>query len=137
MRESQELRDVYLRLCEAEASGDLGFIERLFSREAGMLAIGTDPGEWWAGSDRTLQAFKAQFAALGGKVPISAGEPLAWEEGTVGWVADQPRLRLPDGDVRFRLTGVFHKEGGEWRLVQTHASLGVSNEAVVGRELPT
>lgn len=137
MRESRELRDLYIRLCEAYASGDVGFIERLFSRQEGALNIGTDPNEWWVGSDRILQAWKAQFEALGGRIPLIAGDPLAYEEGTVGWVADRPRLRLPDGDLPFRLTCVFHEEEGEWRLVQTHASVGVSNEATVGGELPT
>lgn len=137
MRESKELRDLYLRLCEAQASGDIAFVERLFSRQTGVLAIGTDPSEWWAGSDRWLQALKAQAEALGGGIPLVAGDPLAYEEGTVGWVADQPRFRLPEGDVPFRLTCVFHREEGEWRLVQTHASVGVANEAVVGSGLPT
>jgi hypothetical protein len=137
MRESQELRDLYIRLCEAQARGDSGFVEQLFSRQAGVLGIGTDPNEWWAGSDRMLHAWKAQLEALGGKIPLAAGDPQAFEEGTVGWVADQPRFRLPNGDISFRLTCVFHREEGQWRLVQTHASLGVPNEAVVGSELPT
>jgi hypothetical protein len=50
MRESRELRELYLRLCEAEAGGDIGFIERLFSRQAGTLAIGKANG----GSSRPM-----------------------------------------------------------------------------------
>lgn len=136
MRESRELRELYIRLCEAYASGDTGFIERLFSHEAGSLNIGTDPREWWMGSERIHQAWKAQFEALGARVPLVAGDPRAWQEGSVGWVADQPRLQTPEGDLPLRLTCVFHREEGEWRLVQTHASLGVANEATVGSELP-
>jgi hypothetical protein len=28
----------------------------------------------------------------------------------------------------FRLTAVFYRDGGEWRMVQAHFSLGVPNE---------
>jgi len=35
------------------------------------------------------------------------------------------------------MTSVFHQEDGAWKLVQSHYSIGVSNEDVVGRELTT
>ena len=43
---------------------------------------------------------------------------------------------LPDGSVApFRITAVFHRENGNWRLVQEHASVAVSNVEVIGTSL--
>jgi hypothetical protein len=37
--------------------------------------------------------------------------------------------------VPARLTAVFLRAGGAWRLVQAHGSLGVANEEAIGQEL--
>jgi hypothetical protein len=43
---------------------------------------------------------------------------------------------MPDGsEVPFRITAVFHHEGGTWKLVQEHASVAMSNEDALGVEL--
>jgi hypothetical protein len=58
-------------------------------------------------------------------MPFSAGNPEAFREGTVGWVADWLTLTLPNGTgVPVRVTAVFHWENGDWKLVQYHGSLG-------------
>ncbi len=49
MERSDELRDLYLRSCEAQSSSDYAFFERCFSQSDGVLAVGTDPSEWWTG----------------------------------------------------------------------------------------
>ncbi len=75
---------------------------------------------------------------MGGSVPLTPGDPEAYVEGSVGWVADQATLTLPDGgELRLRFTGVLHREDGECRFVQSHGSLGVANEDSFGEELPT
>jgi hypothetical protein len=69
-------------------------------------------------------------------VKVVHGEVKAYEEGTVGWAADQGHFLLPDGsEVPFRITAVFHREDGDWRLVQEHASVAVSNEEAIGESL--
>jgi class 3 adenylate cyclase len=46
----------------------------------------------------------------------------------VGWIADKPRFRYPDGtEQEFRHTATLALERGHWRIVQWHASLPVSN----------
>ena len=61
---------------------------------------------------------------------------LAYSEGNVGWVADRPTFRLPDGtQIPFRSTIVFRKEDGEWKVIQQHISIAVPNENVVGQQL--
>jgi hypothetical protein len=69
---------------------------------------------------------------------IWPGDIEAYVEGDLGWFADRPRFVLLDGtEVPFRHTGVFRREGGEWKLVQAHTSLGIPNEDVIGFELTT
>jgi len=131
MDRSPELRDLMLRFYEALASGDASFIDRHFSAAQDARGVGTDPDEWWHGP-RVAGAWKEQLEAMGGSMPLVAGDPEAYVEGTVGWVADRPTLQLQGGAVSVRLTAVFHREGGDWRLVQAHGSLGVPNEEPSG-----
>lgn len=137
MEQSTELKELYLRICEAQSSGDYSFFERYFSQKDGVLAIGTDPTEWWAGYATITKVFKAQLKETGG-FPILADTPQAFSDGSIGWVAGQPTLRLPDGtEMPFRLTAVFQKEQDSWKIVQWHASIGISNEDVIGETLTT
>ena len=136
MEPSTELRNLTLRLYQAMASGDYAFMERYFSVNAGVLTIGTDPNEWWADRETAMRVFRAQLEELGG-FPIAAGDPQAFVEGSVGWIADQPRVTVPDAEMRLRLTGVFHREGQDWKIVQWHISMGVPNEQALGQALTT
>ena len=45
------------------------------------------------------------------------GDPQAYSEGDVGWVADRPKFRLPDGtELPVRMSIVFAKEDGQWKM---------------------
>ena len=132
MEPSVELESAVLRLYDAMAAGDLGAIERLFSRREGVLAIGSDPAEWWAGHDAIVSAFAAQLAETGTR-RIVPGELRAFVEGAVGWAVDRRTMLLRNGkELTVRETTVFHREEGEWKIVQFHASLAVSNEEAFG-----
>ena len=136
MEHSDELRDLTLRLYEAEASGDLSFIERHFSRREGAVYVGSDPNEWWEGFEAFVQAMRAQSEAMGG-MQIVAGQLQAYQEGGIGWVIDRDAsFRLPDGtEIPFRNTVIFRREDGEWKLVHEHASIGIRNEEMFGEDV--
>jgi ketosteroid isomerase-like protein len=135
MRQSSELRELVLRTYAAVAGGDMAFYDRHLSRREGVLIIGSDPNEWWAGSETIKRVFEAQQQETGG-ICVVGSDPLAYSEGNVGWVADRPSFRLPDGThIPFRSTIVFEKEGDTWKIVHQHISIGVPNESVVGREV--
>jgi len=137
MEQSTKLKELYLRCCEAISSGDYPFFENYFSQKDGVLAIGTDPTEWWPGYATITTIFKAQLKEMGG-FKILADTPLAYRAGSIGWVAGQPTLKLPDGtEIPFRLTAVFQKEQDGWKIVQWHVSAGVSNEDLIGETLTT
>lgn len=138
MEESAELTALMNRFYEACVAGDTAAFASLLPDEPGVLMIGTAPEEWWAGHATIMRVTGAQMAALGGGFPLYAGDPRAYRAGSVGWAADQPHLRMPDGtDVPLRLTAVFHEQDGVWKMVQSHFSIGVANEESFGQELPT
>jgi hypothetical protein len=56
--------------------------------------------------------------------------------GNVGWAALRTNTKFGDADEGpVRMTLVFVLEGGIWRVVQWHSSLGVPNVEWVGVEL--
>jgi hypothetical protein len=136
MEYSDELRDLTMRLYEAEASGDISFIEEHFSRQDGAVYIGSDPNEWWEGFEAFVVAMRSQSEAMGG-MQIVSGQLQAYREGNFGWSIDHDALfRLADGtEIPFRNTCVFHQEDGEWKLTHAHTSIGVRNEEMFGEDI--
>ena len=128
MKPSPEVKNVMLRMYEHYGAGDVDALLQLSSKEPGVLAIGTDPSEWWEGFETIARVTEAFFPEMGGAVQIIAGDLNAFEEGTAGWAADNGKLRLSNGqEVPIRITIVFHLEDGGWRIVQQHSSIGVPN----------
>lgn len=113
-------------------------VDDLLSTEE-VRVIGTDPAEYW-GPDRAdvVKRLQVQIQELAGQVVVMPTAPEGYGEGDVAWVSDQPMLRLPDGsEMQTRFTGVLRNEGGRWRFVQIHYSIGVGNEEAIGQELST
>ena len=122
------------RFYAAANSGDLAFVERHLSHAPAALFLGTDPDEVWVRA-ATLRTIAAQVAA---GVRIEGGAPQAWEAGDIGWAVDlEPSFRLGEVVAPFRLTSIFRREDGEWRIVHWHCSVPVPNEEAMGQELPT
>ncbi len=87
------------------------------------MIIGTAAHEWHGDRDK----WKAAFPPIG--LRVEAGDIEAWQEGSIGWLADTPSFVLPDGTaIRTRATAVMRREDGEWKLVQCHVSVGVPDE---------
>ena len=138
MERSDELRDLTLRFYEALNAGDLSFLERHISRQEGAVFVGTDPNEWWEGSDAFVEEMRAQSEAMGG-MQIVPGQVQAYREGKVGWAVERDGLfRLPNGtEVPFRNSLFYVQEDGEWKLIHAHTSVGVRNEEVLGEDFTT
>ena len=136
MQPSTELKELMLRWYASFSAGDISITEQILAPQSDLLVIGTDPAEWVTGYDAIFPIFQAQTQAVGG-VQIEAGDLLAYSAGDVGWVADRPLLKLPDGTaIPMRSTLVFQRANGGWKLVQQHNSVGVPNEELVGKALP-
>ncbi|HVB50694.1 MAG TPA: adenylate/guanylate cyclase domain-containing protein [Acidimicrobiales bacterium] len=137
MERAPELRSLVERLMRNWVVGDAAVTD-LISREPGCLVIGTDSEEWWEGFNTVSALFKIQFQemaevegrGLGTVDPVALMHDFsAWKEGPIAWVS----ARYREGG---RITLVFREEGSFWRVVQWHASVGVSNEQQ-GRNLTT
>jgi SnoaL-like domain len=136
---SSELRDLAMRVYQAVTTSDISLMERMMSHRPDILNIGTDPDEWSVGFDTIMRIAQAQFQQMGGdtqSIQVEGVDPQAFVEGTVGWIADRGIYLLPGG-IRFpfRMTMVAHQEGGEWRVVQLHVSVGVRNQDLLGQQL--
>jgi ketosteroid isomerase-like protein len=135
VEQSQELVALMNGMYDAMRAGDVAAFEEAALGD--VLVIGSDPDEWWSGRDTAVAAFRAQTEAMGGGFPVQPGNPVAYEHGDVGWIADRPSMPGPDGSsLPVRISVVTVRQGGDWKIAQMHFSIGVANEEVVGQELP-
>lgn len=127
MMESTQVRDAMLRFYDRLSASDVASFDTIVSSDSATLVIGTAPGEWVTERPRLRFGFETEG------VSIDPGpSPQGYEEGAMGWVVDEPTMHFPDGSaVRTRLTSVFVDEGGHWKLVHMHVSVGVPDEEVV------
>ena len=131
MERSDELKDVVLAMFEAASRQDPSGIDRHTSSHEKVFMIGTDPNEWTQGGERVAQESRQEMQES--TTEFSPGEVEAFVEGTVGWISSRPTWTLEDGtQIPARLTGVFHQEDGDWKMVQGHVSVGVRNEELFG-----
>jgi len=53
--------------------------------------------------------------------------------GDIAWAEGRGRFTRADGAERpVRMTGVLVREDGQWKVVQSHASIGVPNADIFG-----
>ena len=131
MERSPELEGLVSRWFAAATGGDASVVDELVSADPGTCLIGSDPGEWFRGGEAVAGFLRGEVTNAGGQVQFSTEGTEAFVEGTVGWASTNLTITLPDGGhVSPRWTSVFHREADQWRFVQTHASIGVSNDEV-------
>ena len=131
MSRPSDVADVVRAFYDAYAARDIDAIERMSSDDENAVAIGTDPNEWWTGGQNIKEAMREQLAA--GELGLKPGDPNIGQAGDVAWFADRPAFVLPGGEeIPCRLTGVLRREDGEWKLVQSHCSIGVPNTQAFG-----
>ena|SRR5438093_7814621 len=127
MERSPELEKFIVAWFHAATRGDPSLVDRHISRQEGTRLVGSDPDEWFEGS-AAAEFLKKELQGSGGSVR-SLSDLEAFSEGTVGWGTTRFTLTFPDGrSISPRWSAVFHREDGEWKFVQLHASMGVANE---------
>jgi hypothetical protein len=122
----QLLRD----LMERAKAGNGDGVAELFAPGANTLLVGSEPGDWYPGSEPTITHLRDSLEKYGG-VPFEPEAPLGWSEGTVGWFADRPTIVFPQVSVPIRITGVATKGVDGWRIVQIHFSAGIADEPLL------
>jgi hypothetical protein len=125
MQQSEGVKEAMLRFYEAFTAYDVGSFDRLVSQEHESMVIGTHPT-----SGLTIESSgDTAFGMVG--IRLEAGDALrGWEEGSVGWVADQPTFVLHQhgATIPTRLTAIMRQEDGERKLVQAYFCVDVPNE---------
>jgi hypothetical protein len=127
MKPSHDVQSMIAEYFRAAAGGDSAWIRRHVSSRPEMRLVGSDPTEWFTGTD-AVDFLAREAETLGGSVRVDPGHPDGYEEGDIGWGITNPTLTMPDGTtVTPRWSAVLHRQDGEWEFVQIHASIGVAN----------
>lgn len=135
MRESAEVEAVVRRIWDSALKGDFDTFRDRFSRNPGLRVIAAAEDEWWRGYDLAVGLWQTRIGEVG-PVRVEYHRMEAFESDGVGWAAGEVTFITRSGD-RFplRFTCVVELEAGTWRVVQWHASRGVSNTDQWGFEL--
>jgi hypothetical protein len=128
LESSPEIEQVLRGTVDAMARSDLDEIGRLTSRDASVVGIGSDPTEWTEGYDDLMRLMRESTPDAGLGVTVGLDDVKAFREGSVGWAAGHGYFEMDGKRVPVRITAVLHQEDGDWKSVQTHASIGVPND---------
>lgn len=131
MQQSPELEQLVIDWFAAASRGDPSLIERHVSAAPSARLVGSDPDEWLGGGDAIAAFLRGEVEGAGGEVTFAPSDTEAFATGDVGWAATKLTIAMPDGRrVAPRWTAVFERHQGTWQFVQTHASIGVANDAI-------
>lgn len=126
-----EIRAVLEEMLGAVNAGDVTRLRLVVSERADAVHIGTDAGEWW--TSKLLLDATAADVNQENDVRAVADDVDVHVHGDVAWVVGHARFARADGAERpVRMTGVLVREDGRWRVVQSHASIGVPNAEIFG-----
>lgn len=141
---SPELKAVMRRFLKAAEAADEETIRAFMDVGDTTLVIGTDPQEWFLGSEAAdLLAVSATHSRMR-RYHIQRLE--AFEAGRVGWAAadtvvefdavDENETSLSNEPVPLRMAAVFVLDQGSWRITFWHASVPAPDDPeVVGADL--
>ena len=88
-----------VHFCESLSKGKVANFDELVSQGPATLIIGSAPGEWLTERDGLRFPFEVEG------VRLEVKDPVAYEEGTLGWAVNQTSFFFPDGWVmQSRLT---------------------------------
>lgn len=136
MEKSDAVRAALSAMLSSFGSPQMGSVfADAISMEPGTLFVGTDPEEWWDSPEALTRAVNVQGEELeGARARITHCE--GWVEGDVGWGAAKAEVAGPEGShATMRVTATYARRGGQWKVVQAHASVGLPNEDIIGKEL--
>ena len=130
MERSDELEELVQAWFAAASNGDPS-LARAGCPEDDTRLIGSDPSEVFKGGAAVREFLIGEVEGAGGHATFTPSDTEAFCEGTVGWATTHLTITMPDGrTVSPRWSAVFHLEGGDWKFVQTHASIGIPNDQI-------
>ena len=124
----QDIRAVVEAINEALRTADAQRLDSLLSDRHGCMHIGSDPSEWFS-KDQLLAGINEAMSVGDDQVRAEIGAMDVHVVGDVAWAEGRGRFVSSRGSAReVRMTGVFARDDGQWKSVQSHASIGVPNE---------
>ncbi len=133
MERSPDVADGLTAFYEAFNTADAAEFGRVIADTDGVQVVGTAPDEGHNDRADWLRTYEQGIAAMGLKLE-SGGEARAFANGDAGYAFDTPSFVLPDGArLNTRLTAVMEREGGAWKMVHAHFSVGVPDEEAIER----
>jgi hypothetical protein len=127
MERSPDLEAFVGAMGDAMAASDMAALEQMLSRADGSVMIGSDAAEYFRDIDGMLR-LTAEALPAQSQITFRMDDVRGYVEGDVGWFDGTGTFERGTDSVAIRMTGVAHKEDGQWRFVQAHASIGVPNE---------
>jgi SnoaL-like domain len=127
MQRSPELERIAQETMAAIERADMDALERMTSHDENVVTIGTDPSEYARGFDENMRLMQESTPDADMHIHAHLDEVHCYEDGDIGWMDGVGRLERDGETVEVRMTGVLRREDGEWRWVQSHASIGVPN----------
>src|SRR5919204_4832158 len=116
MQRSPEIERIAHDLVTAIEQGDIDTIGRLTSRDDDVVAIGSDPTEYARGFEENMRLMRESAPEMGAQIHARLDEVHGYEDGDVGWLDGVGRFERGRESVEVRMTGVLHRENGEWRV---------------------
>ncbi len=131
---SPEIEAVALRWLDAHANKRNRPLINMLSRSEHLRYLGTAPGEYWAGA--LLRQGLAQHMAEVPNWKADAPSIEGFRSGDVGWATWQGDLTFEGRDnvLDLRVSFVLTLDDGDWRIINTHLSMGYSNLEFSGVE---
>jgi ketosteroid isomerase-like protein len=111
--------------------GDTSLVPKHVSTSESARLVGSDPDEWLQGGAEISTFLIGEVEGAGGAVTFTPSDTEAFASGDVAWAATKLTIAMPDGrKVTPRWTAVLERNDGEWKFVQPHASIGVTNDHI-------
>ena len=130
MNRAPDVEQLLRNLMDRAKAGDGDGVAELFAPGAGTLLVGSEPDDWYPGSEPAVLHLRDSLEKYG-EIPFEPDAPVAWSEGTVAWFADRPTIVFGQVRIPIRITGVAVAGADGWRIVQIHFSSGVPDEPLL------
>jgi hypothetical protein len=91
MNRAPDVEQLLRNLMDRAKAGDGDGVAELFAPGAGTLLVGSEPDDWYPGSEPAVLHLRDSLEKYG-EIPFEPDAPVAWSEGSgrrrCGWLAD-------------------------------------------------
>ncbi len=134
MESSTEVADGLMAFYAAFNTHDVEQFAARVAEGDGVSVTGSAPEEGHDSREDWVGTYGRGIAAMGVRLE-DGGAPVGFRGTDVGFAIDRPSFVLADGSrLSTRLTAVLAEQGGEWKVVHAHFSVGVPDEEAI--EMP-